>query len=101
MQAIISDRGRQYPVNDGDTLVVDLIADAEPGAELLFEQVLVLGDQIGTPFVSGASVKARIVDHFKGPKMYVEKFRRRKNYRRRVGHRQQFTRITIASITGA
>ena len=101
MQAIISDRGRQYPVNDGDTLVVDLIADGKPGAELVFDQVLVVGDTIGTPFVKGASVKARIVDHFKGPKMYVEKFRRRKNYRRRVGHRQQFTRVTIASITGA
>ena len=100
MQAIISDRGRQYPVKDGDTLVVDLIVDAKPVSEHVFDQVLVLGDTFGTPFVKGASVKARIEKHFKGPKMYVEKFRRRKDYRRRVGHRQSFTKVTIASIAG-
>jgi large subunit ribosomal protein L21 len=100
VQAIISDRGRQYPVKDGDTLVVDLIADAKPGSQHVFEQVLVLGDTIGAPFVKGASVTARIEAHVRGPKIYVEKFRRRKDYRRRVGHRQSYTRVTIGAIAG-
>jgi large subunit ribosomal protein L21 len=100
VQAIISDRGRQYPVSDGDTLLVDLIADAKPGSKHVFEQVLVLGEKVGAPFVQGAAVTARIEAHVRGPKLYVEKFRRRKDYRRRVGHRQSYTRVTISGIAG-
>jgi large subunit ribosomal protein L21 len=100
VQAIISDRGRQYPVNEGESFLVDYLADAKVGGQHVFEQVLVLGETIGTPFVAGAQVKARIDEHVKGPKLFIEKFRRRKDYRRRVGHRQPFTRVTIQSISG-
>ncbi len=100
MQAIIEDRGRQYPVTEGGSLVVDFLADAEVGGEHVFEHVLIVGESVGTPFVAGARVTARVEEHLKGRKLFVEKFRRRKDYRRRVGHRQPFTRLTIASISG-
>ena len=98
MNAIIDDRGRQYLVKDGDTFLVDRMADVEAGAEIIFDRVLALGSTIGTPVVSGAAVKARVVGHEKGKKIVIQKFRRRKDYRRRNGHRQQWTRVTIASI---
>jgi len=100
VQAIIHDRGRQYPVNEGETLLVDFLADAKVGGEHVFDQVLVLGQTVGAPYVAGAKVSAKVVEHVKGAKLYVEKFRRRKDYRRRVGHRQPYTRVTISSISG-
>ncbi len=100
MKAIIQDRGRQYPVDDGSEYLVDLMADVEVGSEVVFDKVLLLDDKVGTPFVSGASVTATVLAHEKGKKIYVEKFHRRKDYRRRVGHRQKYTRISIASISG-
>lgn len=100
MQAVIQDRGRQYIVNDGDELVVDFMADSEPGSEVVFDRVLSLGDTFGTPIVDGAKVAAKVVEHGKTKKIYVSKFRRRKDYRRRQGHRQNFTRLAITSISG-
>jgi large subunit ribosomal protein L21 len=100
VQAIIQDRGRQYPVNEGESLLVDYIAEAKVGGEHVFDQVLVLGETVGAPYVAGAKVKAKVEEHVKGAKLYVEKFRRRKDYRRRVGHRQPYTRLTISSISG-
>lgn len=99
MQAIINDRGRQFLVDAGQSLLVDLIAGAKPGSEHVFDRVLVAGERIGTPFVSGASVKARIEEHVKGEKLFIQKFKRRKDYRRRFGHRQQYTRVTITEIS--
>ena len=99
MKAIIEDRGRQYLVDGGETILIDHLADAEPGSEHVFDKVLVLGDDVGTPYVSGASVKSEIVGHVKGPKLTVQKFKRRKDYRRRNGHRQTFTRVTISKIS--
>ena len=99
MAAVIQDRGRQYVVRDGETLEVDLMAGVEPGAEHVFGEVLSVDGVFGTPTVSGASVTARIDAHVRGPKIYVEKFKRRKDYRRRNGHRQGYTRLTIQSIS--
>ena len=99
MQAIIHDRGRQYLVDAGQSLLVDLLDDAEPGSEHVFEQVLVSGDKIGAPYVDGAKVTARVEGHVKGTKLYVQKFKRRKDYRRRFGHRQKYTRVTITKIS--
>ena len=100
MHAIIEDRGRQYLVRDGDTLLIDHLAAKEPGAEVVFDHVLVVGDTVGAPHVKGAAVTAKVVGHEKGEKLIVQKFRRRKDYRRRTGHRQTWTRVTIASIKG-
>lgn len=99
MQAIINDRGRQYVVHDGDSLVVDHMPDAEPGSEVVFDRILAVGQTFGQPTVDGAAVKGVVAEHFRGKKLVVEKFRRRKDYKRRMGHRQQYTRLTITSIT--
>jgi len=99
VQAIINDRGRQYLVDNGQSLLVDLLSGAEPGSEHVFDRVMVSGDRIGTPFVDGARVTARIDAHVKGPKLYIQKFKRRKDYRRRFGHRQGYTRVTITQIS--
>lgn len=98
MQAIIEDRGRQYVVHDGETLVVDHMPGSQPGAEIVFDRVLALDGNVGAPLVDGATVKARVDDHVKGSKLTIVRFRRRKDYRRRKGHRQPYTRLTITSI---
>jgi len=99
VQAIIQDRGRQYLVQDGQTLLVDLLAEAEPGSEHVFDQILSLGESVGAPYVDGAKVTATVVGHVQGVKLHVMKFKRRKDYRRRVGHRQRYTKITISGIS--
>jgi large subunit ribosomal protein L21 len=99
VQAIIEDRGRQYVVHDGERIQVDHLAELEVGAEVVFDKVLALGDTFGAPNVDGASVKAVVESHEKGPKLMVYKFRRRKDYRRKQGHRQEYTWLTITSIS--
>lgn len=101
MYAIIADGGRQYKVEQGQTLEVDL-RDAEIGATLSFDRVLAVGGddglRLGQPVLDGAAVSATVLDNTKGPKIYVQKFRRRKNSKRRTGHRQKYTRVRIDSI---
>ncbi len=99
MATVILDRGRQYVVNEGSVLIVDLLADAEPGSDHVFDQVLAVDATFGSPLVAGASVKARVEGHELSRKLFVSKFKRRKDYRRRNGHRQQYTRLTIESIS--
>ena len=102
MYAVIRTGGKQYRVAQGDTLEIETIA-GEPGATVTFDDVLLVGDdaetRIGTPTVAGASVSGTIVNHGKGRKVIVFKFRRRKNYKRKNGHRQNFTRVRIDGIT--
>lgn len=102
MYAIFEDGSHQFRVREGDRIVVDR-RDGEPGSELVFPKVLLLagpdGPTIGTPVVEGARVVARIVDQFKAKKIVIQKFRRRKNYRRRTGHRQQHTTVLITSVS--
>jgi large subunit ribosomal protein L21 len=102
MYAIFEDGSHQFRVREGDTIVVDR-RDGEPGSEVVFPKVLLLaGDDtapvIGAPVVAGASVVATIVEEFKDKKIIIQKFRRRKNMRRRNGHRQPHTRVRITSV---
>ncbi|MFO0914354.1 MAG: 50S ribosomal protein L21 [Pirellulales bacterium] len=101
MYAIIADSGRQYKVSEGQILDVDF-RDASVGDKIQFDRVLALsgeaGVQIGKPVVSGAAVAAEVLGVTMGPKLVVQKFRRRKNSRRRTGHRQMFTRVRIDKI---
>src|SRR3954471_10408860 len=101
MYAIFEDGSHQFRVREGDRIVVDR-REGEPGSELVFPKVLLLagpdGPTIGTPTVEGARVVARIVDQFRAKKIVIQKFRRRKNYRRRKGHRQHHTMIQITSV---
>ena len=99
--AIFEAGGRQFRAEAGDSLQIPLM-DGEPGAKVTFDQVLFTADgdkvQMGQPTVKGATVVGEIVEHGKAPKIYVFKFKRRKNYRRKTGHRQQYTEIKITDL---
>jgi len=100
--AIIEDGGRQYKVSSGDKLYVDLRAVPEGQDTIEFAQVLAVGEgadaRIGQPLVAGAKVVAKVVGQVKGHKLRSVKFRRRKNYRRKLGHRQQYLAVTVSDI---
>jgi large subunit ribosomal protein L21 len=102
MYAIIADGGRQYRVEEGQELVLDL-KQASSGDEVTFDQVLAVsaedGLKLGRPTVPGASVTGTVVAITQGEKIYVQKLRRRKNSRRRTGHRQMHTKVRIEKIT--
>ena len=101
MYAIISDSGRQYTVREGDVLRVDY-RDVEKGSAIDFDIVLAVSDDsgltVGTPTVEGAKVSAEVLGPEMGKKLIVQKFRRRKNSRRKTGHRQLYTRVRIEKI---
>jgi large subunit ribosomal protein L21 len=101
--AIIETGGKQYRVSVGDTLSVERLP-AEAGSDLTIERVLLLGGdggtRVGTPTVAGAAVTARVDDHFRGEKIVVFKYKAKKRYRRKIGHRQELTRLTITGIQG-
>jgi large subunit ribosomal protein L21 len=100
MYAVFEDGSRQYRVSEGDVVQLDY-RDAEIGSRLEFQRVLLFkgadAPQIGRPLVAGASVVADVVDH-PSTKLYIQHFRRRKNYRRLRGHRQHYTAVQIRSI---
>ena len=102
MYAVIKTGGKQYRVAAGEKLRVEQIP-ADIGAEIVLDQVLFLsGDEkvsMGAPLVSGASVTAKVVSHGRGDKIRIFKMRRRKHYRKTMGHRQNFTEIEILGIT--
>jgi large subunit ribosomal protein L21 len=102
MYAIIEDGSRQMKVEEGQELDIDF-RDLAAGEEIKFERVLAFRDdsglKIGRPALPEASVTAKVVSVVQGPKLVVQKFRRRKNYRRRTGHRQLHTRVVIEKIT--
>ena len=102
MYAIIADGGRQYKVEEGQFLEVDF-REVEAGSDMTFDRVLAVsnGDdfRLGTPTVDGASVTAKVIGETKGDKIYVQKFRRRKNSKRRTGHRQKYVRVQISGIS--
>jgi len=101
MYAIIRTGGKQFRVAPGDTLKVPSIS-AEVGETITIDDVLMGADdgdlKLGAPLVDGASVKAEIVAHGRGEKIIVFKWKRRKNYRRKQGHRQGYTEIRVDSI---
>jgi len=102
MYAVIKTGGKQYRVATGEKIKVEQIA-ADVGQEIVLDQVLAVGSgaelKVGTPLVSGASVKATVVAHGKHDKVTIFKMRRRKHYQKRQGHRQQFTELLVGSIS--
>ena len=104
MYAVIKTGGKQYRVQAGDLLVVEKL-DGEPGAEVAFGDVLMLGDgeavTIGAPLVDGAKVSATLIETRKGEKVKIFKKIRRQGYRRTRGHRQSETVLRVTSIAGA
>ncbi len=101
MYAIIKTGGKQYRVSEGEALQIEKL-DAEVGSEVVFDEVLtVVNDadvMIGKPVVEGAKVTAKVVEHGKGAKILVFKYKAKSNYRRRQGHRQPFTTVEITGI---
>jgi large subunit ribosomal protein L21 len=100
MYAVIQTGGKQYRVTEGQNLYVERLPGS-PGETVSFDQVLLLGGEtpkIGRPLVSGATVSAEIVGHDRAKKIIVFKLRRRKNYRRKQGHRQPYTELKITAI---
>lgn len=101
MYAIIADGGRQYKVEEGQEVEIDY-RDVAQGDQVTFDTVLAVsgdaGVKVGAPAVAGASVTAEVVGAKIGDKIYIQKFRRRKNYRRRTGHRQPYTVVRISKI---
>jgi large subunit ribosomal protein L21 len=105
MYAVIAADGRQYKVEEGQIVQIDLRDDAKDGDTITFDQILCLSGngsvKIGKPTVAGATVTAEVQQsELKGEKIYIQKFRRRKNYRRRTGHRQKYTKVKITGISG-
>jgi large subunit ribosomal protein L21 len=99
MHAVIKTGGKQYRVAKDDVIRVELL-DAKKGDTVTLDQVLLVGAKIGTPTVAGASVKATVVDQIKDDKVIVFKKKRRQNYRRKNGHRQNLTVLKITDIKG-
>ena len=103
MFAVIKTGGKQYRVKQGDKLRVESL-NADEGETVSLDQVLMAGDgadvAIGNPLISNASVSATVVSHGRGKKVDIVKFRRRKHYRRQMGHRQNYTELEITAING-
>ncbi len=104
MYAVIKTGGKQFQVSEGDVIQVEKL-EGQPGDTVEFEEVLMLRTdsdvKIGTPIVEGAAVSATILDQTKGKKIIVYKFKRRKDYRRKQGHRQKYTKLRIDAIKGS
>lgn len=103
MYAVIKTGGKQYRVAPGEKLRVEQIP-SDVGAEVVLDQVLLVGEgesvRLGQPTVAGVSVRATVVGHGRGEKVQIFKMRRRKNYRRHQGHRQNYTELKIDGIVG-
>ena len=103
MYAIIATSGHQLKVVEGQELQIDYRSDVKPGDSLSFDRVVAFSDgsglKFGEPVLSGASVTAKVVAVEAGPKIVIQKFRRRKTMRRRTGHRQMLTRVKIDKIS--
>lgn len=101
MYAIIETGGKQYRVQEGDVVFIEKI-EAEAGAEYAFDKVLAVSKEgnlnLGAPYVDGASVNAKVIGHGKGKKVIVFKFKAKKGYRRKQGHRQPYTKVQIEKI---
>ena len=97
MKAIIETGGKQVLVEKGSVIYVEKL-DAEAGAEVVFDKVLMANGVVGRPYVNGASVKAKVLKHGKNKKIKVFKYNAKKNYRKTQGHRQPYTKIEVISV---
>ena len=102
MYAVIVSGGKQYRVTKGDTIYVEKL-DLENGSTLNFDVLLLGSDEgvkVGSPTVAGAKVEGKVVSQVKGEKIIIYKYKSKKNYRRKQGHRQPFTKVEITGIKG-
>ena len=103
MYAIIVTGGKQYKVSEGDIIFIEKL-NAEEGTTVTFDQVIAVsgndGLKVGAPTVAGASVTANVVKNGKGKKIYVLKYKAKKNEKKKIGHRQPYTKVQIQTIAG-
>ena len=99
MIAIVNIQGQQFKVKQGQEIFVHRLKE-DTGSSVTFDEVLLSGTTVGTPTVSGASIKATVLEHVQGDKVIVFKKKRRKGYKVKNGHRQAFSKIKIDSING-
>ena len=101
MYAIIESCGRQYKVSEGDVVFFEKL-NAEEGKKVTFDNVVLVSDdgkvQVGNPYVKGIKVEGKVVSHGKAKKIIVFKMKAKKNYRRKQGHRQPYTKVEITTI---
>jgi ribosomal protein L21 len=104
MYAVIETGGKQYRVQEGDVLTVEKL-NVEAGDQIEFDKVLVLSNdddmKVGTPYIEGAKVAAEVVENGKGKKVIIFKYKSKKDYRKKQGHRQPYTMVKIASLDGS
>ena len=104
MYAIIETCGKQYKVSKGDVVFFEKL-EAEEGKKVKFDKVILVSDngkvEVGTPYVKGAKVEGKVVAHGKAKKIIVFKYKAKKNYRRKQGHRQPYTKVEITAISTA
>lgn len=100
--AVVETGGKQYRVEEGEPLITERLKDHEAGDEVVFDRVLFVRDddetKIGQPYVDGAQVRGTVDEEFKGDKITVLTYKRKKRQRRKLGHRQRYTRTTIDEI---
>ncbi len=104
MYAIIESCGKQYKVAEGDVVFFEKL-DAEEGKKVTFDKIILVSEegkvQVGSPYVKGVKVEGKVVSHGKGKKIIVFKMKAKKNYRRKQGHRQPYTKVEITAIKTA
>ena len=102
MYAIIESCGKQYKVAEGDVVFFEKL-DAEEGKKVTFDNVILVSNegkvQVGNPYVKGVKVEGKVISHGKGKKIIVFKMKPKKNYRRKQGHRQPYTKVEITKIS--
>ena len=102
MFAIVETGGKQYKVSEGDVIFVEKLG-VEDGAEYTFDKVLAIGGDtftVGAPYIEGATVAAKVVKSGRGKKIYVFKYKAKKNEKKKIGHRQDYTKVEITKIVG-
>ncbi|MGB0636619.1 MAG: 50S ribosomal protein L21 [Gammaproteobacteria bacterium] len=101
MHAVIKTGGKQYKVSPGDKLNVETLSLGS-GEDVVFDEVLLINDgsnvDVGEPLLTGAKVTAKVIEHGRGDKIRIIKFKRRKHYKRQMGHRQNYTRVEITGV---
>ena len=103
MYAVIETGGKQYKVSEGDVIYVEKL-DVEAGAEVAFDKVLLVGEgsdvKVGAPVVDGVSVAGKVIKNDKAKKVVVYKYKPKKGYHKKQGHRQPYTKVEITKING-
>jgi large subunit ribosomal protein L21 len=104
MYAVIATGGKQYRVQAEDIIDIERLEEHEEGTKIEFDKVLTVGEgadvKVGSPYVEGAKVEAEIVEEFRGKKVIAFKMKKRKGYRKTIGHRQDLVKVKIVKING-